>query len=355
MSIHKKVGLLRRKQSLTLLAISGMFMVLLASCGEATNTASLPQTTLAAAQPTSVQTTAAQMSMAQMTPTVATSTQTNVSQGQFKPIDWKLVEQAIGKAGALMPGDVYRVNFPRSDLQVMVRGVLVKPSFALGTYAAFKQIGDNQVMVMGDTVLTEDELAPVQARLRQGGIEPTGIHNNLFNPNPGVLYMHIGGVGDPVKLAETIKAALALTKTPFTSPAAASNSELDLDTKQLDQLLGYQGKVNGGIYQFTIGRNEKIMEHGVDLPVATGVATVLNFQPTGNGKAAITGDFAMLQSEVPDVTKALTENGIEITALHSHMLDEDPHLFYMHFWGNDDALKLAHGLRAALDKTNSAK
>lgn len=269
------------------------------------------------------------------------------------PADWRPVEQAIGKAGAMQPGDVFKVSLPRSDLQVRVRGVLLKPALALGSWVAFKKMA-NHAMVMGDLVLTEDEVSPVVLKLQQGGIEVTALHNHVLNESPRVMYMHISGHGDPVKMAEAIHAALALTKTPFTAPAGRDQN-LELDTKHLDQIIGHSGKVNGGVYQFSVPRAEKIGDGGMEVPPSMGLATAINFQPTGGGKAAITGDFVLTANEVNPVIRALREHGIEVTALHSHMLTEEPRLFFVHFWASDDAVKLARGLRAALDKTNSEK
>ena len=271
------------------------------------------------------------------------------------PGEWKAVEQAMGKAGAMQPGDVFKFSFPRSDLKVTVAGVQIKPALALGSWVAFKKMGEH-AMAMGDLVLTEDEVGPVMMKLQAGGIEQTALHNHVLNESPRVMYMHIGAAGDPVKMAESIHAALALSKTPLSAPAASGPApDLGIDTKQLDQIIGFAGKANGGVYQFSVPRAEKIMEHGMEVPPSMGTATAINFQPTGGGKAAITGDFVMIAGEVNPTIRALRENGIAVTALHSHMLDESPRLFFMHFWANDEAVKLARGLRAALDKTNSAK
>ena len=211
-------------------------------------------------------------------------------------------------------------------------------------------------MVMGDLVLTEDEVTPVLTKLQEGGVEQTALHNHVLHESPRVMYMHIHGMGDAVKIAKAIHDALALSKTPFTAPAGGTQSQdLEIDTKQLDQIIGQSGKVNSGVYQFGIARAEKIMDNGMEVPPSMGLATAINFQPTGAGKAAITGDFVLIASEVNPVIKALRDNGIEVTALHSHMLDETPRLFFMHFWANDDAQKLARGLRAALDKMNIVK
>jgi hypothetical protein len=207
---------------------------------------------------------------------------------------------------------------------------------------------------MGDLVLAEDEVAPVMGELQAGGIEITALHNHLLGESPRVMYMHIHGMGNAANLGKAIHSAIAKTKTPEAG-AAAPPPDLDIDTKQIDEILGHPGKNNGGIYQIGVPRAEHITENGMATPNSMGVATSLNFQPTGGGKAAITGDFVLLAKEVNPVIKALRENGIAVTALHSHMLQEQPRLFFMHFWANDDALKLAKGLRAALDQTNSAK
>lgn len=289
----------------------------------------------------------------------AGSDQSSNSQQAATLADWKPVEQAIGKSGAMQPDDVFKVSLPRSDLQVTIKGVQLKPALALGSWVAFKKAG-GMTMMMGDLVLTEDEVTPVMTKLQDAGIEQTALHNHVLSESPRVMYMHISGHGDPVRMAQAVHAALALSKTPFNAPAGGAQSqEIGIDTKQLDQIMKQNGKVNGGVYQFSIPRAEKISEGpaetvGLIVPPAMGLSTAINFQPTGGGKAAITGDFVLIASEVNPVIRALREGGIEVTALHSHMLTEEPRLFFMHFWANDDAVKLARGLRAALDKTNSA-
>jgi len=278
---------------------------------------------------------------------------------QAGAVDWKAVEQALGKAGSMQPGDVYKVSFPRSDLKVTAGGVEIKPALALGAWVAFKKT-DGMTMVMGDLVLTEDEVTPVMTKLEEGGVEITALHNHVLHESPRVMYMHIHGMGDAVKIAKAIHDALTLSKTPFALPAASSQTEeIGIDTKQIDQIMGQSGKVNGGVFQYSIARADEITDgpttsdtKGSTIPAAIGVAQAINLQPTGGGKAAITGDFVLVASEVNPVIKALRENGIEVTALHSHMLTDSPHLFFMHFWANDDALKLARGLRAGLDKVN---
>jgi hypothetical protein len=276
-------------------------------------------------------------------------------QQQVATADWKPVEQALGKAGSMQPGDVYKVSFPRSDLRVTAAGVELKPALALGTWVAFKRMGD-MTFVMGDLVLTENEVTPVLSRLQQGGVDTTALHNHVLNESPRVMYMHIHAMGDAVAIAKAIHDALALTKTPFAASPSTATADIGIDTKQIDQIMGQSGKVNGGVYQYSIARADEITDvmhdHKMVIPPAMGLAQAINFQPTGAGKAAITGDFVLLAGEVTPVMKALRENGIEITAVHSHMLTDNPHLFFMHFWANDDALRLARGLRGALDKVN---
>ena len=271
------------------------------------------------------------------------------------PSNWKDVEDAIGRPGQAQPGDVIKFGLPRKDLHVTLDGVDVKAGFALGSWVAFKKDGAT-AMVMGDLVLTQDEVEPVMLKLQQGGIEQSALHNHLLRESPHVMYMHVQGHGEAVKLAKTIHDAIALTKTPGPDGAPSQASgDLGIDPPQIEQAIGRSGKVNGGILQFAVPRSEKITDSGMEVPPSMGVATAINFQPTSGGRAAITGDFVLLGSEVNAVIRALRENGIEVTAIHSHMLMEEPRLFFMHFWAHDDAVKLAKGLRAALDKTNSAK
>jgi biotin operon repressor len=278
------------------------------------------------------------------------------STASAQEIDWKKVDEALGRTAAVS-GDVHRYGFPRTDLQVTLDGVTIRPTLALGGWAAFKPMPGG-AMVMGDLVLLETEINPVMAKLIENGLEVTAVHNHVLRSSPLPFYMHIGGHGDPVKLATAIRTALAESKTPLTPPAPpATPPAIDLDTAQLDQIIGVKGQANGGVYQFAVPRRDPVSENGMQLtpPGPTGVATAIGFQPTGGGKAAITGDFVLTGEEVNPVIKALRENGIEVTAVHSHMLTEQPRLIFMHFWANDDALKLAKGLRAAIDKTASAK
>jgi Domain of Unknown Function (DUF1259) len=278
-----------------------------------------------------------------------------VSNVVAQEIDWKKVDAGLGKTGAVQ-GSVHRYGLPRSDLKVTVDGVEIKPALALGGWVAFEP-AHGGAMVMGDLVLTETEIKPVMTKLLESGLEITALHNHLLRANPPTYYMHVGGHGDPAKMAQALRAALASSKTPFEPAAAApaQASKIDLDTAKLDEIIGAKGQVNGGVYQFGVPRRDPITEEGVAVPGAMGSANAINFQPTGGGKAAITGDFVVAGEEVNPLIRALREHGIEVTAIHSHMLTEQPRVFFVHFWANDDAEKLAGGIRAALDKTAVAK
>ncbi len=279
-----------------------------------------------------------------------------VATAHAQDADWQKVDETLGRKAAVT-GDVHRYGFPRTDLTVTLDGVTIKPALALGGWVAFKP-AHGGVMAMGDLVLLESEINPVMLKMIASGLEITAVHNHLLGASPATFYMHVAGHGDPIKIATAIRDALAESKTPLSAAApTAPPPAVDLDTAQLDQIIGVKGQANGGVYQFNVPRRDPVTEEGMQLsPVGPlGVATAINFQPTGGGKAAITGDFVMTSGEVNPVIKALRSHGIGVTALHSHMLDEQPRLFFMHFWANDDAIKLANGLRAALDKTASTK
>ncbi len=275
-----------------------------------------------------------------------------VAKPDDKSDQWKPVEDAIGRPGDLLPGGVIRFNMPRKDLHVTVNGTEIKPALALGAWAAFHRVAKG-AMIMGDLVLTEDEVGPVMKTLQEGGVQVTALHNHLLQESPKIMYIHMGGIGDPVKMAATVKAAVALTKTPPPGGSPAPEPDkLDFDVHAVEKIIAQEGKVSGGVLHVSVPR--KISEDGMELPPSMGAGTSINFQPTGNGRAAIAGDFALAGDEVEAVIKALRSNGIESTALHSHALNDEPRIFYLHFWANDDAVKLARGLRAALDQTKSA-
>jgi hypothetical protein len=265
--------------------------------------------------------------------------------------DWAAVDQALGRKGAAQPAGVMKYGFPRSDLHVTAGGVEVKPALALGSWVAFEPVDGGRAMLMGDLVLTEDEVGPAMQALQRGGVEQSALHNHLLGESPHVLYMHVSAIGDAAALARTVHDALATTHTPLGAPASpAAAAAIDLDTAAIAHALGASGQVNGGVYQVSVPRRETIRMGGHVVPPSMGVATGINFQPTGGGKAAITGDFVLTAGEVSPVIRALREHGIAPTALHSHMLGEEPRLYFMHFWANDDAATLARGLRAALDR-----
>jgi hypothetical protein len=279
-----------------------------------------------------------------------------VTSAHAQEIDWQKVDDVLGRKPAVS-GDVRRYGFPRSDLSVTLDGVTIKPALALGGWVAFKPMGGG-AMVMGDLVLLESEINPVMLKMIEGGLDITAVHNHLLRASPATFYMHVGGHGDPAKMAAVIRDALAVSKTPLSVPApAAPPPTIDLDTAQLDQIMKAKGQANGGVYQFNIPRRDPVSMDGMAMtpPTPLGAAIGINFQPTGAGKAAITGDFVLTNDEVNPVIRALRTSGIDVTAVHSHMLDEQPRLFFLHFWAVDDATKLAQGLRAALDKTASVK
>jgi hypothetical protein len=279
-----------------------------------------------------------------------------VTSAHAQEIDWQKVDDALGRKPAVS-GDVRRYGFPRSDLTVTLDGVTIKPALALGGWVAFKPM-HGEAMVMGDLVLLDSEVNPVMLKLIEGGLEVTAVHNHLLRASPATFYLHVGGHGDPAKMAAVIRDALGASQTPPSTPAAAGTAPaIDLDTAQLDQIVGVKGQANGGVYQFAVPRRDPVSENEMPLsPVGPlGVANAIGFQPTDGGKAAIAGDLVLTGDEVNPVIKELRANGIDVTAVHSHMLDEQPRLFFLHFWAVDDALKLAKGLRAALDKTASTK
>lgn len=265
--------------------------------------------------------------------------------------DWRGVADALGRAGELRGGTVYRIGFGRSDLAVTSKGIRVEAGLSLGSYAAFAKYGDGTTMVMGDVVVTEEELPKVTDALQKAGIAQTAVHKHLLEHSPDVWWTHFHAQDkDAAKIARGIRAALNTTDTP--PPTPPSNEPPDLDTEAIDKSLGTPGKNEGGIYKFSFAREETITDHRKVLPPAMGVTTAVNFQPTGGGKAAINGDFAMTADEVQDVIKALRRGGIDIVELHNHGLGDNPRLFYMHFWAEDDAVKLARTLKRAVEATD---
>jgi Domain of Unknown Function (DUF1259) len=268
--------------------------------------------------------------------------------------DWKKLDLVFGRSAAIS-GAVHRYGLPRSDLKVSLDGVQLKPGFALGGWVAFEPMGD-ATMMMGDLVLTEAEINSVMTKLLGEGLQVTAVHNHLLRANPPTFYMHVSGMGDAEQLARMTRVALEESQTPWEMGVAppATATELGFDTAKIDEAIGFKGRNSNGVYQFGVPRSDAIKENGMAIPGAMGSAIAINFQPTGDGKAAITGDFVALAGEVNPLIKALRDNGIEVTAIHNHMLDDDPRAFFIHFWANDDAVKLAKGLRAGLDAVHVA-
>jgi hypothetical protein len=259
------------------------------------------------------------------------------------------IDQALGLSGQMMPGDVYRVGVPRTDLKVVVDGVSIRTGLALGGWAAFKRTG-TMAAIHGDIVLLDDEVNPVLSKFQAAGLEITALHNHVLSETPHVMYLHFWGTGTEANLAKGLHDGLAVTKTPLV-PAAAPAGAVDpgFDVDAFQKAIGRTGAVKGGVLSISVPRPEKIMMMGVELPPAMGMATGINVQSSGDGKVAATGDFVLTENEVNPVAKALRAHGIAVTALHNHMLHGTPSLMFMHFWAHDTAANAAAGLKAAID------
>lgn len=261
------------------------------------------------------------------------------------------IDQDMGRSGQ-RTGEVYKLSFPRTDLHVAVNGVAIKPGLALGSWAAFSGT-DEKAMVMGDLVLLQDEVNPVMKKLRASGFEITAVHNHLLDETPRVMYMHYMGEGNAKQLATSLHDALAESKTPLSKPASApAESENPAWVKAVEASVGRQGTFKGGVLSFGIPRSNAITSNGMNITPAQGVAESINFQEAGTGKVATTGDFVLTADEVNPVISALQEHDIAVTALHSHMLTEEPRLFFMHFWGLGSADEIGAGIKAALAKVS---
>jgi hypothetical protein len=278
-------------------------------------------------------------------------------EGTHRPVttsdaDWTSVTDALGRTGKFGDSNtVYRIPLVRSDLQVVTVGVPIKPGLSLGGYVAFAKY-DDATMVMGDLVVTEAELPKVTDALQSHGIEQTALHKHLLEQSPQVWWTHIHAMGDPAKLAAGIKAALDATAI---APAAAPPTQqppVDLNTAGIDAALGRKGNPDGGLYKFNLARQDTIVDDGHLVPPTFGVTTTVNFQPLGEGKAAINGDIVMTGPEVQKVIQALRAGNIALVTVHNHSLTDEPRLFYLHYWAVDDAVMLAKAMRAALDATN---
>ncbi len=265
---------------------------------------------------------------------------------------WEPVESAVGKNGTLSPDGIFRISFLRTDLNVTIGSIRLNPAMGLDSWVAFQQMGDH-AMLMGDLVLTEDEIGPVRDNLVGAGMNVTAIHNTLIGESPRVMDLHIEGNGNPVEMAKNVRNALLLSNTPFNVSGTDFPENNNLDRGHLDHIIGYESTFNNGIYEYQVPRNERIMSRGMEVPASLDVATTIKFQPLGGDTAAITGDFALTADEVGPVIGTLNDGGIDVVAIHHHMLDEEPRLFYLHFWKTGNTYELARGLHAAVLKTKS--
>lgn len=266
--------------------------------------------------------------------------------------DWKAVQDVLGRQG-IHQGDMLKVTFPRTDLKVVLGDVTIDPGLALTSWVAFKPM-DTSTMMMGDLSLLESEVPAVMKELISQGVEITALHNHLMDEHPTVMYMHFAGIGGAAKLAAALKAALSGTATPPTATQSPAPSGTAPDWSTVESILGYRGSHKGNVLQIGIPRAGAIQEHGMEIPPFMGMANSINFQITAS-KAAITGDFVLTANEVNPVLHALDEHGIVVTALHSHMLDESPRLFFMHYWAVGDPVALARSLHAALQNIDLKK
>jgi hypothetical protein len=265
---------------------------------------------------------------------------------------WAAVDKALGQAGKNLPGDVQKYAWPRRDLEVTVGGVRVEPALALGSWAGFKTMAEGQAMAMGDLVLLSSEVNPVIRALQAGGLDVLAVHNHLTGETPEIVYVHFGGHGQPEAMARALRSALEATKTPLSPPGGAPAGPSVADKAALDEVqevLGRKGSMAGRVLQVAVPRAAKIEEAGVEVPPSLGMATALNFQVV-DGRVATTGDFVLIADEVNPVIRELEAHGLQVTALHSHMLRESPRLFFMHFWGCDEPARIAAGLKAALGR-----
>ncbi|HWR14436.1 MAG TPA: DUF1259 domain-containing protein [Terriglobales bacterium] len=268
--------------------------------------------------------------------------------------DWSAVEKAMGRQGKPLAGGVIRFGMPRADLKVTLQGVTLQPAFALGSWAAFG--GDpKRAMLMGDLVVTVSEMPQVISKLKAGGVEISAIHNHVVGETPRVMYIHIGGHGDAVEMARALHNALAATGTPREAPAASAGAKSPLDRAAIEKAMGKQGTVAGEVLQFSFARPEQIREEGMEVPATMGTSTSINFEPAAQGQVATTGDYVLVGEEVNKVISSLTSNGVAVTALHNHMLNDTPRLFFLHFWGVGEPAKIVSAVRKALDQTASGK
>ncbi|AEW96170.1 MULTISPECIES: DUF1259 domain-containing protein [Streptomycetaceae] len=270
-----------------------------------------------------------------------------------KDADWKGVAEALGRTGTTREDVAFGVSLPRRDLKVTSHGVTVLSSLALAGSAAFVRYCDG-TMLMGDLVLTGDEVDKASDALQAAGIDQTALHKHLPDEQPAIWWTHFHAMGDPVTLARKLKTVLEVSGNPIAVPPPAETRPIDLDTTTIDRELGRKGVAEGRIYKFFLSRRDRILSHGHVLPGPIGVNTAIKFQAIGKKQAAINGDFVLRADEVQPVVRALRKHGIRLVELHNHMLDEQPRMFFLHFWAVGDGNELARALRPALDATDLA-
>jgi hypothetical protein len=273
-------------------------------------------------------------------------------------LDTSSIERIMGMKGKSNKGE-YKITIPQNDLNIEVDGFKIIPAMGLGTWVDFAP-SPGGAMIMGDIVVTETDLKPVQQEIVRQGLTITAIHNHFVRNHPNIMYMHLGGSGPLEQVAQKAKAVLDKVKEvrggdPAKGLASNGTVENTLDTKSLDGIIGYKAEMNKGVYKYTIGRPDiTLKKHGVTVTSFMGFNTWAAFQGTPE-KAAVAGDFTMLENEVAPVIKVLVENGIEVVAVHNHMVHEQPRIFFLHYWGIGNAESLAKALKAALDQTGKKK
>ena len=262
-------------------------------------------------------------------------------------LDTSKIDSALGRSGQ-KTGEVYKLSFPRTDLHVSVNGLAIKPGLALGSWAAFMG-SDDKAMVMGDLVLLPDEVNPVIEKLRAAKFEVLAIHNHLIDETPRVMYVHYMGQGPAQELATSLHTALSASKTPLGRPAPAAAEQTAPDwAKAVDESVGRKGTFKGGVLSYAVPRADSVTAEGMTIPPAAGLAESINFQAANSGNVATTGDFVLTAEEVNPVLSELQAHHILVTALHSHMLNEQARLFFMHFWGVGSPQSVGGGIAAAL-------
>jgi hypothetical protein len=267
------------------------------------------------------------------------------------PLDAAKIEQLTGAKGSWNAKEgVFKVSFPRTDLQVHAAGVRLTPPLGLTAWAAFTRVGSHTA-VMGDMVLTEDQVNPAMSAALDNGLSVTALHNHFFWEQPRIMFMHIGGMGDEAKLAAAVGKVFAAMKQPGPVPEASIDpASSTLDPKKIEAVLGRKGELANGVYKVVVGRETKMSGHAMGN--AMGVNTWAAFAGSDE-KAVVDGDFAMLEGELQSVLKALRGAGINVVAIHQHMTGESPRVMFLHYWGVGRTEDLAKGLAAALKETRS--